>query len=99
MPMMCNPGTKEGVTVKDGRFSKVWPANEKFIKTIRRRGGLLGLAVDPLAAHECNGHVMIGDVLSRVHVQYFADFSCYQPLLDRRVERRVAQHMTDDDLR
>ena len=53
VPMMCNPGTKEGVTVKDGRFSKVWPANEKFIKTIRRRGGLLGLAVDPLAAHEC----------------------------------------------
>ena len=27
VPMMCNPGTKEGVTVKDGRFSKVWPAN------------------------------------------------------------------------
>ena len=53
VPMMCNPGTKEGVTVKNGRFAKVWPANEKFIKTIRRRGGLLGLAVDPLAAHEC----------------------------------------------
>jgi pimeloyl-ACP methyl ester carboxylesterase len=53
VPMMCNPGTKEGVTVKDGRFSKVWPANEKFIKTVRARGGLLGLAVDPLSAHEC----------------------------------------------
>jgi pimeloyl-ACP methyl ester carboxylesterase len=53
VPMMCNPGTKEGVTVKDGRFAKVWPANEKFIKTVRARGGLLGVAVDPLSAHEC----------------------------------------------
>jgi pimeloyl-ACP methyl ester carboxylesterase len=53
VPMMCNPGTKEGVTVKDGRFAKVWPANETFFKTVRGRGGLIGVAVDPLAAHEC----------------------------------------------
>jgi hypothetical protein len=26
--MMCNPGAKAGVTVKDGRFANVWPANE-----------------------------------------------------------------------
>jgi hypothetical protein len=53
VPMMCNPGTKEGVTVKDGRFAKVWPANETFFNTVRGRGGLIGVAVDPLAAHEC----------------------------------------------
>ena len=53
VPMMCNPGTKEGVTVKTGRFAKVWPMNEKFIKEVRGKGGLLGLAVDPLSAHEC----------------------------------------------
>ncbi|MGB0580655.1 MAG: hypothetical protein ACPGVU_13200 [Limisphaerales bacterium] len=53
VPMMCNPGTKEGVTVKDGRFARVWPANEAFFEQVRGRGGLLGVAVDPLSAHEC----------------------------------------------
>ena len=53
VPMMCNPGTKEGVTVKDGRFAKVWPANLAFFDQIRGRGGLLGVAIDPLTAHEC----------------------------------------------
>jgi len=53
VPVMCNPGTKEGVTVKDGRFAGVWPANEAFFKAMRGRGGLIGIAVDPLTAHEC----------------------------------------------
>lgn len=53
VPMMCNPGTKEGVTVKDGRFAGVWPANETFFIAVRGRGGLIGVAVDPLTAHEC----------------------------------------------
>lgn len=53
VPMMCNPGTKEGVTVTDGRFAKVWPANVAFFQKVRRRGGLLGVAIDPLTAHEC----------------------------------------------
>lgn len=53
VPMMCNPGTKEGVTVKDGRFAKVWPANETFLKTLRAKNALVGVAVDPLSAHEC----------------------------------------------
>ena len=53
VPMMCNPGTKEGVTVKDGRFANVWPANETFFKAVRSQGGLIGVAVDPLTAHEC----------------------------------------------
>lgn len=53
VPMMCNPGTKEGVTVKGDRFAGVWPANELFFTTVRSAGGLVGVAVDPLTAHEC----------------------------------------------
>lgn len=53
VPIMCNPGTKEGVTVKDGRFARVWPANEAFFYTVRGKGGLIGVSVDPLSAHEC----------------------------------------------
>ncbi len=53
VPIMCNPGTKEGVTDKKGRFAGVWPANEIFFNTIRSKGGLIGVAVDPLTAHEC----------------------------------------------
>ncbi|MCA9137916.1 MAG: hypothetical protein KDB00_14190 [Planctomycetales bacterium] len=53
VPLMCNPGTKEGVTVKDGRFAGVWPANETFFGEVRRRGGQIAVAVDPLTAHEC----------------------------------------------
>lgn len=53
VPIMCNPGTKEGVTVKEGRFAGVWPANETFFKALRSKGGLIGVAVDPLTSHEC----------------------------------------------
>ncbi|RFC44150.1 MAG: hypothetical protein DVB28_001170 [Verrucomicrobia bacterium] len=53
VPLMCNPGTKEGVSVKDGRFSKVWPANEAFFTELRSKGAHIGVAVDPLTAHEC----------------------------------------------
>jgi hypothetical protein len=53
VPMMCNLGTKEGVTVKDDRFAAVWPANEAFFNEIRAQGGLIGVAVDPLTSHEC----------------------------------------------
>jgi hypothetical protein len=53
VPLMCNPGTKEGVTVKDGRFAGVWPANEAFFGELRSKGGLIGIAVDPLTSHEC----------------------------------------------
>ena len=53
VPVMCNLGTKEGVTVKDGRFSGVWPANEAFFNEVRSKGGLVGVAVDPLTSHEC----------------------------------------------
>ena len=53
VPIMCNPGTKEGVTVKTGRFARVWPANQKFFEKVRGAGGLVGIAVDPLSSHEC----------------------------------------------
>lgn len=53
VPMMCNLGTKEGYTVKEGQFSAVWPANEKFFKTVRNQKGLVGLAIDPLSSHDC----------------------------------------------
>ena len=53
VPMMCNLGTKEGVTVKEGRFARVWPANQVFFNAVRSRGGLVGIAVDPLTSHEC----------------------------------------------
>jgi hypothetical protein len=53
VPVMCNCGTKEGVTVKNDRFSDVWPANEVFFNEVRGKGGLIGVAVDPLTSHEC----------------------------------------------
>jgi hypothetical protein len=53
VPVMCNLGTKEGVTVKDGRNASVWPANEAFFNAVRGKGGLIGVAVDPLTGHEC----------------------------------------------
>ena len=53
VPIMCNPGTKEGVTVKQGRFARVWPANKTFFTAIRSKGGLIGMSVDPLSSHDC----------------------------------------------
>ncbi|TWU15499.1 alpha/beta hydrolase family protein [Allorhodopirellula heiligendammensis] len=53
VPMMCNLGTKEGVSVKGGRFANTWPANLAFFREVRGSGGLLGIAIDPLTAHEC----------------------------------------------
>jgi pimeloyl-ACP methyl ester carboxylesterase len=53
VPVMCNLGTKEGVTVKDGRFAGVWPTNEAFFNELRSKSGLISVAVDPLTSHEC----------------------------------------------
>jgi pimeloyl-ACP methyl ester carboxylesterase len=53
VPIMCNLGTKEGVTDKAGRFAGVWPANEAFFTKLRGQGALIGVAVDPLTSHEC----------------------------------------------
>ncbi|WP_414664197.1 hypothetical protein [Horticoccus sp. 23ND18S-11] len=53
VPMMCNLGTKEGVTVKDERFGGVWPHLERLFTELRGKGALIGVAVDPLTSHEC----------------------------------------------
>ena len=53
VPMMCNLGTKEGVTVKEGPMTGLWPANQAFFAEVRGKGSLLGIAIDPLTGHEC----------------------------------------------
>lgn len=53
VPLLCNLGTKEGVTVKEGQFAGVWPANEAFFNVVRGKGGLVGVAIDPLSSHDC----------------------------------------------
>ena len=53
VPLMCNLGTKEGVTVQEGRFASVWGGVEKFFTTMRAQGALIAVAVDPLSSHEC----------------------------------------------
>lgn len=53
VPLMCNLGTKEGVTVKNGQFSGVWSGVEFFFTAMRTRGALIAVAVDPLSSHEC----------------------------------------------
>jgi hypothetical protein len=53
VPLICNPGTKEGVTATDNTFKGVWPANQAFFTIVRSRGGLAGVAIDPLSSHEC----------------------------------------------
>jgi len=53
VPVMCNLGTQEGVTVTDGRFSGVWPKNKAFFEDVRSHGGLIGVAVDPHSSHDC----------------------------------------------
>ena len=53
VPVMCNLGTKEGVTVKEGRFAGVWPGVETFFTELRAQGALIGVAVDPFTSHEC----------------------------------------------
>ncbi len=53
VPVMCNLGTKEGVTDKTNRFAGVWPGVEVFFNAMRAKGGFIGVAVDPLTSHEC----------------------------------------------
>ena len=47
------PRHEGGVTVKDKQFAGVWPANEAFFGEVRGKGGLVGVAVDPLSSHDC----------------------------------------------
>ena len=53
VPVMCNLGTKEGVTDKTNRFSGVWPGVETFFTAMRAQDALICVSVDPLTSHEC----------------------------------------------
>jgi pimeloyl-ACP methyl ester carboxylesterase len=53
VPVMCNLGGKEGVTEKEGRFAAVWPQVDVFFQSLRAKGGLVGVSVDPLSSHDC----------------------------------------------
>ena len=53
VPVMCNLGTKEGVTLKEGRFAGVWPGVETFFHAMRAKGALICVSADPLTSHEC----------------------------------------------
>jgi poly(3-hydroxybutyrate) depolymerase len=52
VPVMCNCGTKEGVTQKDGKFSGVWTGMRNFFEAFRGKGALIGVAVDPNSSHD-----------------------------------------------
>lgn len=82
VPMMCNPGTKEGVTVKEGRFARVWPANQQFFNRVRKDGGLIGVAVDPLTSHECGN-------------QRYLAIRWLDVCLDLRLPNKVGQPLRD----
>ncbi len=53
VPVMCNLGTKEGVTETTGRFAGVWKGVQPLFTDVRAKGGLIGVAVDPNSSHDC----------------------------------------------
>lgn len=53
VPVMCNLGTQEGVTVKTNEFARVWGFVEHFFIEFHAKGGLIGVAVDPDSSHDC----------------------------------------------
>jgi hypothetical protein len=53
VPIMCNLGTKEGITVHDGPFAGVWASNQTFFHAMRGRGALIGVSIDPRSSHDC----------------------------------------------
>ncbi|MCA9268169.1 MAG: beta-lactamase family protein [Planctomycetales bacterium] len=81
-PIMCNLGTKEGVTEKEGRFAGVWPANEQFFTAVRSRGGLIGVAVDPLTSHECGNQRYLAIRWLDACLAARLPASCTEPLRD-----------------
>lgn len=53
VPIMCNLGTKEGVSLREGQFAKVWSNVEQFFFELRAKGGLAAVSIDPLSSHDC----------------------------------------------
>lgn len=52
-PVMLNLGTEEGFTVKEGRFTGVWPRSKDLFLKLRQQGTPACITVDPLTGHEC----------------------------------------------
>jgi hypothetical protein len=53
VPLMCNLGTKEGITVTEGRFSGLWKGLEPVFLQFRAAGSLAAVSVDPVSSHDC----------------------------------------------
>ncbi len=53
VPVMCNLGTREGVTQSNDRFAGVWKGVQPFFTEVRAKGGFIGVAVDPNSSHDC----------------------------------------------
>ena len=53
VPVMCNLGTKEGVTIKDPRFGGLWEKVKTFFLDFRAKGGLIAVSADPHSSHDC----------------------------------------------
>lgn len=53
VPILCNLGTKEGVTDTSNKFAKVWPGVKRFHTQLRGIGAPIGIAIDPNTSHEC----------------------------------------------
>ena len=53
VPIMCNLGTREGVTVKDQRFGGLWDRVRPFFLEMRSHGALIGVTADPNSSHDC----------------------------------------------
>ncbi|MDB6126029.1 MAG: GDSL-like Lipase/Acylhydrolase [Pedosphaera sp.] len=53
VPVMCNLGAQEGLTVKTGRYAFIWGVVHSYFKEFRAKGGLIGVAVDPNSSHDC----------------------------------------------
>lgn len=51
VPAMLHIGTKEGLTVKKGRFASLWPYAQTLLGILRERDALFGVTVDPLTEH------------------------------------------------
>lgn len=53
VPVMCNLGTREGLTVTTNTYALAWRLVRGLFQEFRGRGGLIGVAVDPNSEHDC----------------------------------------------
>ena len=86
VPMMCNLGTLEGVTDKEGRFSGVWLGVEAFAKKLRSRNALLGVSIDPISSHDCGNQRYLA-------IPWFD--ACLTVRLSKSSSSKVNEHPSD----